>query len=92
MRTRTILLVDDEENILQSLSRALKLEGFNVIIAHDGVTALDSLNDKSCDLMMLDVKMPRMDGCTAIRRLREQASESESGSGWHRCWWREVGI
>ena len=68
----TIALVDDDRNILTSVSIALQGEGFTVRIYSDGATALKSLIDSPPDLAVLDIKMPRMDGMELLRRLREK--------------------
>ena len=70
----TIALVDDDRNILTSVSIALQSEGFVVRIYSDGDTALKALLDNPPDLAVLDIKMPRMDGMELLRRLREKSS------------------
>ncbi len=70
----TIALVDDDRNILTSVSIALQSEGFTVRVYSDGETALRSLLDNPPDLAVLDIKMPRMDGMELLRRLREKSS------------------
>ncbi|TZG29000.1 response regulator transcription factor [Sphingomonas montanisoli] len=71
--TATIALVDDDRNILTSVSIALQSEGFVVRIYSDGDTALRALLDNPPDLAVLDIKMPRMDGMELLRRLREKS-------------------
>ena len=70
----TIALVDDDRNILTSVSIALRAEGFAVRVYADGETALKALIDNPPDLAVLDIKMPRMDGMELLRRLREATS------------------
>jgi two-component system response regulator ChvI len=70
----TIALVDDDRNILTSVSIALQAEGFVTRVYSDGETALKALVDNPPDLAILDVKMPRMDGMELLRRLREKSS------------------
>ncbi|MEM7215155.1 MAG: response regulator transcription factor [Pseudomonadota bacterium] len=67
----TIALVDDDRNILTSVSIALESEGYKVETYTDGSTALDGLNAKRPDLAIFDIKMPRMDGMELLRRLRQ---------------------
>ena len=67
----TIALVDDDRNILTSVSIALQAEGFLTRVYSDGEAALKALTDNPPDLAVLDVKMPRMDGMELLRRLRE---------------------
>jgi two-component system, OmpR family, response regulator ChvI len=69
----TIALVDDDRNILTSVSIALQSEGFATRVYTDGETALKALTDNPPDLAVLDVKMPRMDGMELLRRLREKS-------------------
>ena len=69
----TIALVDDDRNILTSVSIALQGEGFTVRVYSDGAAALKALTENPPDLAVLDVKMPRMDGTELLRRLREKS-------------------
>ncbi|SFR98732.1 response regulator transcription factor [Sphingomonas jatrophae] len=70
----SIALVDDDRNILTSVSIALKSEGFTVRVYSDGETALKALAENPPDLAVLDIKMPRMDGMELLRRLRERTA------------------
>lgn len=72
--TATIALVDDDKNILTSVSIALQSEGFATRIYTDGETALKSLVENPPDLAVLDIKMPSMDGMELLRRLREKSA------------------
>ncbi|MEM8696669.1 MAG: response regulator transcription factor [Pseudomonadota bacterium] len=72
--TATIALVDDDKNILTSVSIALQSEGFATRIYSDGETALKALIENPPDLAVLDIKMPRMDGMELLRRLREKSA------------------
>ena len=72
--TATIALVDDDKNILTSVSIALQSEGFATRIYTDGETALKSLIENPPDLAVLDIKMPSMDGMELLRRLREKSA------------------
>ena len=69
--TNTIALVDDDRNILTSVTIALEAEGFRVRTYPDGQKAYEALSANPADLAVLDVKMPRMDGMELLRRLRE---------------------
>lgn len=71
---RTIALVDDDRNILTTLSIALQAEGFATRVYADGDTALKALLDNPPDLAVCDIKMPRMDGLELLRRLREKSA------------------
>ena len=70
----TIALVDDDRNILTSVSIGLQAEGFTVRLYSDGATALKALTDNPPDLAVIDIKMPRMDGMELLRRLREKSA------------------
>jgi two-component system response regulator ChvI len=70
----TIALVDDDRNILTSLSIALQSEGFVTRLYSDGESALKALLDNPPDLAVCDIKMPRMDGLELLRRLRERSA------------------
>jgi two-component system response regulator ChvI len=70
----TIALVDDDRNILTSVSIALQAEGFLTRVYSDGETALKAFIDNPPDLAVLDVKMPGMDGMELLRRLREKTT------------------
>ncbi len=72
--TQTIALVDDDRNILTSVSMALKAEGFEVRTYNDGEEGLKGLTDSPPDLAVLDIKMPRMDGMELLTRLREKSA------------------
>ncbi|WP_084861924.1 response regulator transcription factor [Salibaculum halophilum] len=69
-----IALVDDDRNILTSVSMTLEAEGFDVDTFNDGQTALDAFNKKMPELAVLDIKMPRMDGMDLLQRLRQKTS------------------
>ncbi len=68
----TIALVDDDQNILASLSVALIDEGYKVDTYNDGAEALEGLLQKRADLAILDIKMPRMDGIQLLAELRRK--------------------
>jgi len=70
--TASIALVDDDRNILTSVSIALQAEGFVVRIYSDSEAALKALVENPPDLAVLDIKMPRLDGMELLRRLREK--------------------
>lgn len=66
-----ILIVDDEKGILSSLSRHLKLEGYSVITAEDGATALSKFYDETIDLVLLDVILPDINGMDVLEKLKK---------------------
>lgn len=67
---QTIALVDDDKNILTSVSMALEAEGYQVRTYNDGEEALRGLSQQPVDLAILDIKMPRMDGMELLQKLR----------------------
>jgi two-component system, OmpR family, response regulator ChvI len=68
-----IALVDDDRNILTSVSIALEAEGYRIMTYSDGLSALGSFKTSPPDLAILDIKMPRMDGVELLRRLRQNS-------------------
>jgi len=67
-----IALVDDDRNILTSVSMTLEAEGYDVVTYTDGASAYQALSNELPDMAVLDIKMPRMDGMELLRRLREK--------------------
>ena len=72
----SILVVDDELSIRESLSGWLQQDGYEVESAADGPTALAKAQETHYDIMLLDVKMPRMDGITVLKKLRESNADT----------------
>jgi two-component system response regulator ChvI len=68
-----IALVDDDKNILASVSMLLEQEGYHVRTYSDGAAALTALTTTPPDIAILDIKMPRMDGLELLQRLREKS-------------------
>jgi len=73
MRER-ILVIEDDERILQFLSRALNYEGYQVDVAEDGLSGLVAAHNHSPDLVILDWMLPGLDGLEVCRRLREASN------------------
>ena len=71
---QTIALIDDDRNILTSISIALEKEGFNVQTYLDGESALIGLTRQPPDLAVIDIKMPKMDGEELLKKLRKKTS------------------
>lgn len=71
---RTVLLVEDEATLAASLSYYLGKQGFNVIVATDGVDGLEMARREQPDVIVLDVMLPRMDGLEVCRRLRPESA------------------
>lgn len=67
-----ILLVEDHEELWDSLSRRLRRRNFEVVLAHDGQQALDQVTAESPEILLLDMNLPVMDGWTVAQTLRAQ--------------------
>lgn len=67
---QTILVVEDEPNIVESLSFLMKKAGFIVRVARDGNTAIRTIESEAPDLVLLDIMMPRRDGYEVCRTIR----------------------
>jgi two-component system KDP operon response regulator KdpE len=67
----TILVVEDDKTLAQLLQENLQDEGYEVLLAHDGVQGLQVFEAHDVDLVLLDIVMPRMDGWETCRRIRE---------------------
>lgn len=72
MKTETVLVVDDNKEIVFSISELLKCEGYETLQAYDGMEALKMVEEHTIDLILLDVMMPRMNGLSALMKLREK--------------------
>ena len=68
-----ICLIDDDQNILASLSLALKSEKFDVETYSDGISGLEALEKGNFDIAILDIKMPRLDGLEVLQKLRNSS-------------------
>lgn len=72
-----VLLVDDEEEFITSLSERLEMRGLSVTTAIRGIDALNLIEEKEFDAIILDLSMPGMDGLETLRRIRESNPEAE---------------
>lgn len=72
-----ILIVDDEENIVQLVSYNLEKEGYEVIAAYDGKSALNKINFEKPDLILLDIMLPELDGLEVCRALRKEEATAQ---------------
>ena len=75
MTHASVLIVDDEKNILSTLSRALRVEDYDVDVAGNAEIALRKVGSKAYDLLLLDVQLPDQDGLSILRQLREQQND-----------------
>ena len=69
--THTILVIDDEPNMLRLLERVLESEGYRVILAADGISGMSLAMDTKPDLILLDIMMPGPDGFTVLDSIRK---------------------
>lgn len=67
----TVLVFDDEKDIVSALEIYLKSEGYNTVPVHNGLETIECLKEKSIDLILLDIMMPGFDGITTLSRIRE---------------------
>ena len=70
-KNTTLVVADDDPQLLRLMARNLQLEGFDVLAASDGQQALELIENHAPDLVLLDVMMPKMDGFTVCSRVRE---------------------
>jgi DNA-binding NtrC family response regulator len=73
----TILVVDDEDALRNVLSSELQSEGYSVVSAGDGDEAINILQQKTFDLVLLDIKMPRVDGFEVLRFIKERFDKTK---------------
>ena len=67
-----ILVVDDDREIVKAIAILLEKEGYVVLRAYDGLEALDMLASNQVQLLIMDVMMPRLDGLSAVMKIREK--------------------
>jgi DNA-binding response OmpR family regulator len=72
---KIILVVDDEEDLREAMKFQLQANGFDVITASDGIEALERLKEKTPDLILLDVNMPRMTGLEFCNHIKDENGE-----------------
>ena len=72
MEQYSILVVDDDREIVRSLGKLLELEGYRVLTAFNGMEALDRLETDTVHLILLDVMMPQLNGLSALMRIRQK--------------------
>lgn len=70
MDKQTVLVVDDDRDIVSAIAKLLSDEGINVLKAYDGLEALDVIAMQKVELLMIDVMMPRLDGLSALMKIR----------------------
>src|SRR4051812_49792065 len=80
-----ILVVDDDRAVRESLRRSLAFNGYQVDLASDGKDALEAVQQRRPDAMVLDVMMPRLDGLEGCRRMREAGEPRPQAGSANRC-------
>jgi DNA-binding response OmpR family regulator len=70
----SVLVAEDDARMMRLMQRNLELAQYRVVTAQDGIAALDLIETKACDLLLLDIMMPKMDGLEVCRRVREFSS------------------
>ncbi|WKG10237.1 response regulator transcription factor [Nocardia sp. PE-7] len=75
MTSSTVLVVDDDEDVLASVERGLRLSGFRVLVARDGGAALRSVAEQAPDAVVLDMNMPVLDGAGVVTALRAMGND-----------------
>ncbi|MFC1571395.1 response regulator transcription factor [Candidatus Margulisiibacteriota bacterium] len=75
--SKKILLVDDEEDIVKPLKFRLESKGYQVVVAGDGEAALKKHKSEKPDLIILDLMLPKLDGYSVAKRIRERESSGE---------------
>lgn len=74
--TSRILVAEDDRGVRTALERALKFEGYDVMVAKDGAEALDTFGREKPDALILDIMMPHIDGLTVCRRIRAKGDDT----------------
>jgi response regulator RpfG family c-di-GMP phosphodiesterase len=77
MQANHILVVDDEVKVCEIVGRFLQAKGFVVSIAHNGLEALEVLTSQKPDVVVMDIRMPKMDGVECLKRIKETAQDTE---------------
>ena len=76
----TIAVVEDDSNVLAQVKDVLQAEGFDVLLYHNDIPALEALETRSFDIVIADVRMPEVDGIELLRRLRQKIERANIDS------------
>lgn len=80
MNKKTILVVDDDHEIVRAITITLEREGYHVLNAYDGLQALDCVTSREVHLIIIDVMMPKLDGLSAVMKIREKEKSAHHHS------------
>ena len=69
---KTILIVDDEKEIIELLALYLEADGYKIIPSHDGIDALEKIHSEKIDIAVIDIMMPKLDGYGLIKKIRQE--------------------
>ena len=72
MNQETILVADDDREIVKAIRKLLEMEGYRVLSAYNGLEALEALVENEVHLIILDIMMPKLDGLSALMKIREK--------------------
>lgn len=78
MAKKKILIIDDDVNMVEIIGIRLETRGYDVITANDGLIGLEKARNENPDLILLDVRMPQMDGHTMLRNLKKYREKTKS--------------
>jgi len=76
MKAKIIMLIDDEELVLKSVSKLLQKQGFDVIVCKSGGEAIEKIKSEEVNLIVCDVRMPGMTGVETLKKIREQVKSA----------------
>ena len=71
MSQEIILVADDDKEIVRAIKKLLEMEGYQVLTAYNGLEALEQLVEQEVHLILLDIMMPKLDGLSAMMKIRE---------------------
>jgi DNA-binding response OmpR family regulator len=71
--TNSVLIVDDESDVRELLSKFLRRRGYEVDTASDGASAIEAIRGKRPDIVLLDIRLPKMDGLSVLEKLRDES-------------------
>jgi DNA-binding response OmpR family regulator len=72
-KNKTILVIDDDQDVLDMVSEALSIEGYDAVVKDNGEAALEEIKQHNPQLVLLDIKMPGIDGFEVLRQIRKNS-------------------